>query len=106
MKFNLAKGKVLKKCLASGGGKQQRNLPSENNPDAPDSNTGVPGNSTSAQVPLKTFTFVCQHDVKSYPLAVKDYLDLLDAIKGELQLSREMYEISYTFAGQACSMKT
>ena len=82
------------------------NFPTENNPDAPDGNTGAPGNNTNAPVPPKTFTFVCQSDAESYPLAVQDYLDLLDAIKEELQLTREMYKISYTFAGQECSMKT
>ena len=49
---------------------------------------------------------MCQYEVKSYPLAVKDYLDLLDAIEGELELTRKMYEISYTFGGEECSMKT
>jgi len=31
--------------------------------------------------PKKTFTFICKSSNKNYPLSVKDYLDLVDAIK-------------------------
>ena len=104
--YNTARLKVKKHCLTGGGGCNELNFPSEYNTDAPDGNTGVPGNTINAPVPSKTFLFVCQFGHKNYPLTVKDYLDLLDAIKEELQLTREMYKISYTFAGQECSMKT
>jgi len=106
MQLNVARKKVREMCLVGNNlpveANTEKNLPSDINKDA-----DMPIKETPKQEePKKTFTFICKSRNDNYPLKVKDYLDLVDAIKEELGLTRDKYEIKYTFAGKECSMKT
>ena len=81
MQLNVAREKVREKCLI------ENNLPEDVNtehnvPSGITKHVDMPKQETPKQEqPKKTFTFICKSSNKNYPLSVKDYLDLVDAIK-------------------------